>query len=76
MLLLCTVAFLQSFEIRKHFPTIFCLVVRFSLGLAISTVTLDLISTTNGIICDWVYFWIRLGSIIANVVVYLLVTVM
>jgi hypothetical protein len=74
-LLLYTIAYLQSFDIRKYFLSIFAVIFTFSFGLAISTVIMDLHYPSDQI-CNWIYFCIRIVSIIVNVIVYVLVTLM
>lgn len=75
LLVLYTVAFLRSFDIKQHFLKVSTFIIAISTSLASVTIYVSL-RYPNDSVTDWVYFWIRLGSIFANVIVYIIVAIL
>jgi hypothetical protein len=72
--LLYTVYRLKSFDVKYYYHYINVTIFLLSASLAIGTIYWYHTYPGNFHL-DWVYFWVRVGSIIANVIVYLTVAI-
>lgn len=74
LILYFTITYVETFDIKQHYRIVFTANFLFSLGLAISLILVYQLDDSNYVV-EFIFYWLRIGSIGFNLIIYFITTV-